>query len=75
MRESGSNDDTEAILKLVGLAILPRCLRCLSPSWPFLVGSTLIASAMLWRGAVTRFAGAILFGLGLLYAGLHLVIR
>src|ERR1700694_163539 len=41
---------------------VPPLVRWLD--WPFLIGCTLIASAMLWRGAVTRFAGAILFSLG-----------
>jgi cation:H+ antiporter len=67
------------VLFNLGLSILitpvtvPPLARWLD--WPFLVGCTLIAAAMLWRGAVNRLAGAILFGLGLLYAGLHLVIR
>jgi cation:H+ antiporter len=61
------------LIILVTPVTVPRLARSLD--WPFLVGCTLIASAMLWRGAVTRLAGAMLLGLGILYAGLHLVIR
>jgi cation:H+ antiporter len=61
------------LIVLVTPVTVPPLTRWLD--WPFLVGCTLIASAMLWRGAVTRFAGVILVGLGMLYAGLHLVFR
>lgn len=61
------------LIILVTPVTVPPLARWLD--WPFLVGCTVIASAMLWRGAVTRFGGAALFGLGVLYAGLHLAIR
>jgi len=61
------------LIILITPVTVPPLTRWLD--WPFLVGCTLIASAMLWRGVVTRFAGAILVGLGVLYAALHLVFR
>ncbi|MGI8847124.1 MAG: sodium:calcium antiporter [Candidatus Dormibacteria bacterium] len=43
--------------------------------WPYLVAVCWLASAMLWRNAVTRINGAILLGLGVVYAALHVVLR
>jgi cation:H+ antiporter len=61
------------LIILITPVAVPPLARWLD--WPFLIGCTLIASAMLWRGTVTRRSGAMLLGLGVLYAGLHVVIR
>jgi cation:H+ antiporter len=43
--------------------------------WPFLVASTWLATAFLWRGGVSRIQGAILLALYALYAGAHVLWR
>jgi cation:H+ antiporter len=43
--------------------------------WPFLVGSTWLAAAFLWRGQVTRRQGALLLVVYAAYVAVHLVVR
>jgi len=43
--------------------------------WPFLVGSTWLATLFLWRGGVSRAQGGILLVLYAGYAGAHVWLR
>jgi cation:H+ antiporter len=43
--------------------------------WPFLVASTWVAAAFLWRGGVSRVQGAVLVALYAIFVGAHLVLR
>ncbi|TMC09972.1 MAG: sodium:calcium antiporter [Chloroflexi bacterium] len=43
--------------------------------WPFLVASTWVATAFLWRGGVSRVQGAVLVALYAIFVGAHLVLR
>jgi Ca2+/Na+ antiporter len=43
--------------------------------WPFLIGSTWLAAAFLWRGRVTRLQGALLLVVYAAYVAVHLVVR
>jgi cation:H+ antiporter len=42
--------------------------------WPFLVGATWLAAALLWRGSVGRLAGALLLAAYAAYVALHLLL-
>lgn len=43
--------------------------------WPFLVVSTWLATAFLWRGGVSRAQGAVLLAIYAVYVGAHVVLR
>jgi cation:H+ antiporter len=60
------------LIALLTPVSVPARVRLLD--WPFLVIAALLAAAFLWRGRVRRPGGAVLSGLGVLYAGLHVVL-
>jgi len=59
-----------ALVAPVQVSSLTRTL-----DWPFLVGSTWLATLFLWRGGVSRPQGAVLLALYAGYAGAHVWLR
>ncbi|MHB8508445.1 MAG: sodium:calcium antiporter [Candidatus Dormibacteria bacterium] len=59
-----------ALLTPVSVPALVRML-----DWPYLVGSSVIVAVLLLRGRLGRIEGGILAVLGLVYAGLHVVLH
>ncbi len=59
------------LIVLLTPVAVPDAVRILD--WPFLVLAATVAAVFLLRGHVGRFGGAILAGLGVLYAALHIV--
>jgi cation:H+ antiporter len=61
------------IIVMVAPLRVPVLVRTLD--WPFLVGASWLAIALLWRGRVDRRAGVVLVGVYACYLVLHIVLR